>query len=91
MREKGLADERNLAFVISAIVFGILGVLFVITGIFVPAESTQFQYEYPQLSWIVTITPSSTGILGTGPQAQQLQIAIGIIFLAIAIILYRRA
>jgi uncharacterized membrane protein len=86
-----LADDKNLAFLISASVFIVLGAFFIIAGVVAPAGSTQFQYQYPSLSWVVTMTPSGVGILGTGPQAQQLQIVIGIIFLVIAIILYRRA
>jgi len=83
--------EKNLHYLIPAVILWIFGVFFILTGIFVPADTTQFEYQQPDLAWIVFVSPSSAGVLGTGPQAQQLQIVIGIICLAVGYLLYRRA
>jgi hypothetical protein len=83
-------DWEQLALQIGVAVFAILGILFIVTAFIAPADYTQFEYQQPQLSWFVNVTPVGSGIVGTGPQAQQLQFAIGIIFLVVAYLLYRR-
>jgi len=54
------------------------------------ADYVQFEYQNPELSWVVRVTPRGIGIVETWPQAQQLQIVIGIIFLALAYLAYRQ-
>lgn len=75
---------------IATAVFGILGAFFIITGIIVPADYVSFEYQYPELSWFVTATPRGIGIVGTGPQGQQLQIAVGFIFIVVAYLIYQQ-
>jgi len=62
-----------------------------IMAIAAPADYTEFEYQFPQLSWLVKLTPTGVGIIGTGPQAAQLQFVIGIILVVVAYLMYRRA
>jgi hypothetical protein len=54
------------------------------------ADCVQFEYQNPELSWLVGATPRGIDIVETGAQAQQLQIIIEIIFLALAYLAYRQ-
>jgi hypothetical protein len=62
-----------------------------IMAVVAPAETTELDYQYPTLAWLLKFTPSGAQVIGTASQAAQLQFIIGIVFLALAYLLYRQA
>jgi tellurite resistance protein TehA-like permease len=84
-----MAKDRR--FEIAAWILAILGVFFMVMAAVAPAEQTEFEFQYPQLAWLVKLTPTGVHIVGTGAQAAQLQFVIGVILVVVAYLIYRRA